>query len=125
VPLRNAMNEVLRDAYVRDCQRGVDHWNRTLAQHGITGLELRLPDRRFNRHMGAYGGQRFDPDGKPTAEPEWQGRRSEWLPTPADDDFVRSLMQPVYERGKMASWIAPPTRGINGKPVDFEYVRMG
>src|SRR5262245_64573377 len=26
VPLRNAMNEVLRDAYVEDCQRGVDRW---------------------------------------------------------------------------------------------------
>jgi benzoyl-CoA 2,3-epoxidase subunit B len=33
-------------------------------------------------------------------------------------------MQPVYERGKMAAWIAPPARGINGKPVDFEYVRI-
>ena len=28
VPLRNAMNEVLRDAYVEDCQRGVDKWNK-------------------------------------------------------------------------------------------------
>ena len=32
-------------------------------------------------------------------------------------------MQPVVERGKFASWIAPPLRGINGQPVDFEYVR--
>jgi benzoyl-CoA 2,3-dioxygenase component B len=30
----------------------------------------------------------------------------------------------VYERGKVASWIAPPARGINGKPADFEYVRI-
>src|SRR5439155_867912 len=30
VPLRNAMNEVLRDEYVKDCQRGVDRWNKTL-----------------------------------------------------------------------------------------------
>src|SRR5262249_12940934 len=28
VPLRNAMNEVLRDNYVDDCQRAVDKWNR-------------------------------------------------------------------------------------------------
>ena len=36
-----------------------------------------------------------------------------------------SLMQPVIERGKMAGWIAPPARGINGQPADFEYVRLG
>ena len=33
-----------------------------------------------------------------------------------------SLMQPVIEPGKVANWIAPPARGINGQPVDFEYV---
>ena len=35
VPMRNAMNEVLRDEYVEDCQRGVDKWNRTIAEAGI------------------------------------------------------------------------------------------
>src|SRR5438132_392749 len=30
VPLRSAMNEVLRDGYVDDCQRGVDRWNKVL-----------------------------------------------------------------------------------------------
>ena len=35
VPLRNAMNEVLRDAYVADCQRGVDRWNKQLEKAGI------------------------------------------------------------------------------------------
>src|SRR5687767_8120698 len=32
VPLRTAMNEVLRDAYVDDCQRGVDRWNKRLEE---------------------------------------------------------------------------------------------
>jgi benzoyl-CoA 2,3-dioxygenase component B len=32
-------------------------------------------------------------------------------------------MQPVTGRGQFAGWIAPPARGINGQPVDFEYVR--
>jgi benzoyl-CoA 2,3-dioxygenase component B len=32
-------------------------------------------------------------------------------------------MHPVYEPGKMASWIAVPTRGINGLPDEFVYVR--
>jgi benzoyl-CoA 2,3-epoxidase subunit B len=125
VPLRNAMNEVLRDAYVRDCQRGVDHWNRTLAQHRISGLDLRLPSRRFNRRVGTYATLRFDPDGRLLSEAEWSAHLDDWLPSAADDAYVRSLMKPVYEPGKFASWIAPPARGINGKPIDFEYVRAG
>ena len=32
-------------------------------------------------------------------------------------------MEAVHEPGKIANWIAPPTRGINGKPFEFEYVR--
>ena len=42
---------------------------------------------------------------------------------PADEAYVKSLMHPVHERGKMANWIAPPAKGINGMPVDFEYVK--
>jgi benzoyl-CoA 2,3-dioxygenase component B len=33
-------------------------------------------------------------------------------------------MRPVTERGRFASWIAPPARGVNSQPVDFEYVRL-
>jgi benzoyl-CoA 2,3-dioxygenase component B len=33
-------------------------------------------------------------------------------------------MKPVLEPGKMASWLAPPERGINNLPVDYEYVRL-
>ena len=29
----------------------------------------------------------------------------------------------VYEPGKFANYIAPPAKGINRLPVDFEYVR--
>jgi benzoyl-CoA 2,3-dioxygenase component B len=38
--------------------------------------------------------------------------------------FVGSLMNRVTEPGKIAAWIAPPVRGINGKPWDYEYVRF-
>ena len=62
VPLRNAMNEVLRDEYVEDCQRGVDKWNRAIAAHGIP-FELTLPSRRFHRHVGIYAGIHVDPQG--------------------------------------------------------------
>jgi benzoyl-CoA 2,3-dioxygenase component B len=124
VPLRNAMNAVLQDAYIRDCQRGVDRWNATLARHGSRGVALTLPSRRFNRSVGAYAGARFDPDGTPISEAAWQQRAGEWLPGSADEAHVRSIMKPVYERSKTAAWIAPPARGINGRPIDFEYVRI-
>ena len=45
-------------------------------------------------------------------------------PTHADGDFIQSLMKPVYEPGKYASWIAPPKVGIDNKPGDFEYVKL-
>jgi benzoyl-CoA 2,3-dioxygenase component B len=49
----------------------------------------------------------------------------EWLPTAEDRAKVRALQgQAVTEPGKFASWIAPPTRGIDGRPIDFEYVRF-
>src|SRR6266478_3426065 len=51
VPLRTAMNEVLRDAYVEDCQRGVDRWNKILRGAGI-GDRLKLPNRCFHRKIG-------------------------------------------------------------------------
>jgi benzoyl-CoA 2,3-dioxygenase component B len=33
-------------------------------------------------------------------------------------------MRPVYEPGKIAGWIAPPSKGINDKPFEYEYVRF-
>jgi benzoyl-CoA 2,3-dioxygenase component B len=46
------------------------------------------------------------------------------LPSNSDQAFILSLMQGVYEPGKMAAWIAPPDRGINSNPVDYEYVKL-
>jgi benzoyl-CoA 2,3-dioxygenase component B len=56
-------------------------------------------------------------------EEEWSRRRGEWLPDDGDKEYVRSLMHPVTEPGKIANWIAPPPRGVNGRPFEFEYVR--
>ena len=39
-----------------------------------------------------------------------------------DHAYVRTLMNPVYESGKIASWIAPPPSGVKDKPFEFEYV---
>jgi benzoyl-CoA 2,3-dioxygenase component B len=123
VPMRNAMNEVLRDAYIADCLRAVSRWNRRLTDMGIP-RSLRLPSKRFGRQIGVYAGQPFDLDGRLLSAEEWQTRRGEWLPTKADREYVGTLMRPVCEPGKMASWIAPPARGVKGLPLDYEYVRM-
>jgi benzoyl-CoA 2,3-epoxidase subunit B len=122
VPIRNAMNEVLRDAYIKDNQRGVDRWNKMIRDAGVS-YEVRLPNRRFNRQMGMYAGHTFDPDGHPIPREEFERRRGEWLPTEADKAYVKSLMQPVLQPGAMAHWIAAPARGINGQPIEFEYIR--
>jgi benzoyl-CoA 2,3-dioxygenase component B len=123
VPLRQAMNEVLRDWYVGDCAAGVVRWNRIMERHGIPD-RLKLPDRKFNRAIGIYADFHFDPDGRPISKEEWEAHRDEWLPTEADRGFVKNLMtKPVFETGKFANWIAPPAKGVNRLPVDFEYVR--
>ena len=123
VLMRNAMNEVLRDWYVGDCAAGVSRWNRILEAHGISD-RLRLPDRKFNRHIGMYTGVYVDPNGVAMSKEDWEARRHEWLPTPGDSEYLLSIMaEPVYTPGRFANYIAPPRRGINQKPVDFEYVR--
>ena len=122
IPLRNAMNEVLRDAYIDDNQRGVDRWNKMIADAGVD-YTITLPSRRFNRTMGIYAGARFDPQGQPISDETWQRRRLEWLPSDADRVYVQQLMEPVLELGKMANWIAAPDRGVKGQPIDFEYIR--
>jgi len=123
VPALAALNERLRDDYIADCQRGVDRWNQVIQKHGIDA-ELKLPHRGFHRAIGVLAGLRVSPDGRLLSEAEWQAQRDEWLPTREDEAFVASLMKPVVEPGKFAHWIAPPARGINGQPLDFEYVRL-
>ena len=51
-------------------------------------------------------------------------RKHDCLPSPSDTEYLLSIMdKPIYEPGKFANYIAPPRRGINHQPVDFEYVR--
>lgn len=122
VPMRNAMNEVLRDAYIDDNQRGVDRWNKIIAEAGFD-YTLTLPSRRFNRQMGIYRGKHFDVRGKPISKEEFERRKGEWLPTAADKAYIKNLMQPALGLGQMAHWIAIPERGIKGLPWDYEYIR--
>ena len=62
--------------------------------------------------------------GRPLSGDDWARRRTDWLPTGADTEYLKSIQAtPVFERGVFANYIAPPLRGINHQPIDFEYVR--
>ena len=123
VPMRQAMNEVLRDWYVDDCQGGIERWNKILDRYGISD-RVRLPDRKFNREIGMFSHAHFDPNGTRMSDDEWERRKYEWLPSDGDRQYLLSIMaEPIYEAGRFANYIAPPARGINRQPVDFEYVR--
>jgi benzoyl-CoA 2,3-dioxygenase component B len=123
VPALVGLNTDLRREYIADCQSGVNRWNRILASAGLP-QRLKLPHVAFNRQVGAFAGIQAAPDGELLSAGEWAQRRGQWLPTDVDKTHVRSLMQPVHERGKIAAWIAPPRNGINGKPFDYDYVHL-
>jgi benzoyl-CoA 2,3-epoxidase subunit B len=122
VPMRNAMNEVTRGAYIKDCDIGVQRWNRLIAEAGYE-FRLALPSPRFRRAVGVWAAVHTDPRGNPISEEASNARRDDWLPSEADRTFVKSLMDRVTEPGKMAGWLAPPEGGINYLPVAYEYVR--
>jgi benzoyl-CoA 2,3-dioxygenase component B len=123
VPMRNAMNAITRNAYVRDCEIGITRWNRLIEKAGYT-FRYQLPSSRFRRAIGAWANIPTDLTGRPISQGEFRASQSEWIPTEGDRAFVHSLMRPVIEPGKIAAWIAPPDRGINNLSVDYEYVRL-
>ena len=112
-PALTAVNERLRDDYVKDSQRGIDRWNGVLESHGVD-FRFTLPHRFFNRHIGTSAGINVSPHGEVISESEWQAQQGAWLPSAEDQAFVGSLMNRVTELGKIAAWIAPPVRGIDG-----------
>jgi benzoyl-CoA 2,3-dioxygenase component B len=118
-----ALNHDLRSEYVRDCQTGVARWNRILESAGID-RRLGLPHVGFNRKVGAFAGHHISPPGDVLTSDEWHRLVPSWLPTEQDKAYVRALMKPVYEPGKIAAWVAPPRQGINGKPFEYEYVHL-
>ena len=123
VPMRNAMNEVTRSAYVRDCEIGMTRWNRVIQKAGFD-FQYKLPSTHFRRSIGAWANVPTDLEGRPISHEEFAARQNDFIPTEADRAFVHSLMHAVTEPGKMAAWIAPPDRGINNLATTYEYVRL-
>ncbi len=120
----NALNEVLRDDYIKDSVAGVG----PLEQGDREGRHPVPPDGAAQglppQHRRARRASRCRPTAAWSARPNGTPRSSEWLPSDEDRAFVGSLMGRVVEPGKFANWIAPPVMGINRQPVDFEYVRF-
>ena len=124
VPALTALNERLRQDYIDDCAKGVLRWNKIIERAGID-FEMKLPHRGFNRRIGGFAAARVSPDGRVVDDATWKANEGKWLPSDEDRAYVTSLMGPaVTEPGKFANWIAPPARGINNQPADFEYVRF-
>jgi len=123
VPMLNALNEVLRDDYIKDSVSGIGRWNKVMEKAAVP-FRLTVPHKAFNRKIGTLANTRVSPDGRVVDAAEWAAREREWLTTPEDRAFVASLMGRVVEPGRFANWIAPPTIGINKQPVDFQYVRF-
>ena len=123
-PALNALNERLRDDFLADVAVGVERLNRVIRNFGVD-FRVTLPHVAFNRRIGAFAELDVTPGGEVIDAGAWRGRESEWLPAESDRAYVRSLMpSAVTEPGRFANWIAPPSRGINHRPVDFEYVRL-
>ena len=123
VPALTAINMRLRDDYVRDASGGIGRWNKVIEKAGID-FRLVLPHEAFHRQIGVFSAIKADPEGNIIGQEAWDKGVKDWLPNTADGDFIQSLMQPCYEPGKYASWIAPPKVGIDNKPGDFEYVKL-
>jgi benzoyl-CoA 2,3-dioxygenase component B len=124
VPALTALNERLRDDYIEEIRDGVGRWQRVIDQAGIP-FRLTLPHKGFHRAIGNFAGHFISPEGEVLTEEAWKKHEFEWLPSSQDYAFVQSLMSGrVTEPGKFANWIAPPLRGINNQPLNFEYVRF-
>jgi benzoyl-CoA 2,3-dioxygenase component B len=124
VPALTALNERLRDDYIHEIEAGVARWNRNMERAGLPH-RLTLPHKGFHRAIGNFAGYFISPEGEVLSEDAWKRSRDLWLPSAADYAYVQSLMSGrVAEPGKFANWIAPPLRGINRQPLNFEYIRF-
>src|ERR1700733_2589444 len=122
-PALTALNMRLRDDYTQDCAKGLLRWNKIISTSGYD-FKLTLPNVAFHRQIGEFRDIHATPDGVLIDDATWNRRKSEWLPSTDDGDFIASLMTPVTEVGEFASWISPPKVGIDNKPGDFEYVKI-
>ena len=92
--------------------------------HLLTQQRAHFGHVSFHRQVGEFAGIKATPDGAVLSDADWAAQKDRWLPSKADGDFIQGLMEPCWEPGKFASWIAPPKVGIDNKSGDFEYVKI-
>ena len=118
------LNTDLRREYISDCEGGVKRWNRS-SRGAVCRSGCSCRTSRSTARSARSPAIEATPDGEMlSGATSGSSRKGDWLPTDVDKTYVRSLMQPVYERGKIAAWIAPPRNGINGQPFDYDYVHL-
>jgi benzoyl-CoA 2,3-dioxygenase component B len=122
-PALTALNMRLRDDYTQDCVKGLLRWNKVISTAGYD-FKLTLPNVAFHRAIGEFKDIHATPEGILIDDAAWNAKKSAWLPSTEDGDFIASLMTPVTNAGEFASWISPPKIGIDNKPGDFEYVKI-
>ncbi len=74
-PALNALNEKLRDDYVKDAQAGIERWNKIIEKSGVA-FRLRAPHKAFNRKIGPLVAVRVDPEGNVVSEADWTHRHA-------------------------------------------------
>ena len=90
----SALNSTLQDDYIADCAKGIERWNRTLAD---VGVEMRLPHRGFNRAVGVFRDCNVSPDGQIVTDAEWAAKRADVAPH-AGRRVVRALADATRHR---------------------------
>ena len=97
----NALNEVLRDDFIKDSVAGVGRWNKVLEKAGIADAPDRAaqgvqpPDRRARRHHACR------PTAASSSEAGMDGQGERVAAEPDDFAFVASLMGRVRRAGQV------------------------
>ena len=97
--------------------------DRLFSAYGVD-FAFAAPHQAFNRRIGVFAGHDALPDGTFVDREAWEAQRANILPTSGDYGFLRSLMQPVMEPGKMAGWIAPPRRAWQAPRLRIRPLRL-
>ena len=122
-PALQSLNARLRDDYISECEGVLRRWNKVIEKSGIE-FQLKLPHQAFRRQVGHFADVHVSPEGELLSAADWAAQEDSYLPSDEDHEYVTALMQPVYEPGQFANWIAPARVPIDKQPGDFEYVKI-
>ena len=77
----NALNELLRDDFIRDSIGGVGRWNKVIEKAGVA-FRLTVPHKAFIGKIGTLSQVRVSPDGRVLSRrPNGTPTCDRWLPS--------------------------------------------